>query len=276
LLLPGWTRLATMGFPTSMEIFQERLLQCHIDDNTNDAGRNYSATGQAQMSAISAELRAPVAELPPASGIDHDAAPASLTDVGVASRGRAHRETMSFASVFWTFLPELIISGCGVLCWLVAYAVNLLYLQGFLALAGVLLLMTTARLLHSKLMIWRQPPPPPPRVRVSIWALATFGQLSAGTTPALAIEMVSAVQEAGLAAQMPASAPPALTFTHKPRLEQTDCPCCMQDFSEATRVAVVPCGHIFCESCLRSWAMTEHTAGGSCPVCRACFELCEP
>jgi len=45
------------------------------------------------------------------------------------------------------------------------------------------------------------------------------------------------------------------------------CPCCLDDMKEAAVIALLRCGHLFCEECLKSWAVNS----SSCPSCRACM-----
>jgi hypothetical protein len=43
------------------------------------------------------------------------------------------------------------------------------------------------------------------------------------------------------------------------------CPCCLGEFEDADMIAVLKCGHLYCEECIRSWAIRST----SCPFCRA-------
>lgn len=42
------------------------------------------------------------------------------------------------------------------------------------------------------------------------------------------------------------------------------CPCCLSDFDESSTIALLKCGHMFCEECIVSWAERATT----CPFCR--------
>lgn len=42
------------------------------------------------------------------------------------------------------------------------------------------------------------------------------------------------------------------------------CPCCLSDFDESSTIALLQCGHMFCEECIISWAERATT----CPFCR--------
>lgn len=43
------------------------------------------------------------------------------------------------------------------------------------------------------------------------------------------------------------------------------CACCLGDFEQPTTIALLRCGHMFCEECIRTWA----SKSPSCPTCRA-------
>jgi len=43
------------------------------------------------------------------------------------------------------------------------------------------------------------------------------------------------------------------------------CPCCLDDMKDADVIALLRCGHMFCEVCLKLWAAKS----SSCPICRA-------
>lgn len=43
------------------------------------------------------------------------------------------------------------------------------------------------------------------------------------------------------------------------------CPCCLSGFDESSMIALLQCGHLFCEECIGRWAIKST----SCPTCRA-------
>lgn len=47
------------------------------------------------------------------------------------------------------------------------------------------------------------------------------------------------------------------------------CVCCLSDFEAGDALAVLPCGHMFCEACVVSWSFSGRAASRHCPVCRA-------
>eukprot|EP00434_Breviolum_minutum_P023696 symbB.v1.2.020902.t1/scaffold1783.1/size101483/3 len=57
-----------------------------------------------------------------------------------------------------------------------------------------------------------------------------------------------------------------------PQLEPiTSCACCYNDFSPASAVALLQCGHVFCQDCIAHWALSGRANSGTCPVCRHDF-----
>ena len=47
-------------------------------------------------------------------------------------------------------------------------------------------------------------------------------------------------------------------------------PCCIC-MEDAETVALLPCGHTFCEPCIAQWSLSGSEYSGKCPVCRADF-----
>jgi len=52
-----------------------------------------------------------------------------------------------------------------------------------------------------------------------------------------------------------------------PKWEQPTCLFCLEDFSDADAIAMLPCGHVFHEACAVAWLAAKRTCS-SCPVCR--------
>lgn len=52
---------------------------------------------------------------------------------------------------------------------------------------------------------------------------------------------------------------------------QKNCSCCLKEYEPEDRVAVLLCGHIFCETCLGDWVVSGKKAGSMCPICRFDF-----
>jgi len=62
-----------------------------------------------------------------------------------------------------------------------------------------------------------------------------------------------------------------LDFRTLPAQESPSCPCCFSDFLPDDTVALLPCGHIFCDGCLLAWVASSGDNSRNCPVCRASF-----
>lgn len=52
---------------------------------------------------------------------------------------------------------------------------------------------------------------------------------------------------------------------------QKNCSCCLKEYEPTDRVAVLLCGHIYCENCLADWVVSGKKAGSMCPICRFDF-----
>eukprot|EP00440_Ansanella_granifera_P000972 gb/GFBE01001049.1/.p1 GENE.gb/GFBE01001049.1/~~gb/GFBE01001049.1/.p1 ORF type:complete len:388 (+),score=50.01 gb/GFBE01001049.1/:1-1164(+) len=50
-----------------------------------------------------------------------------------------------------------------------------------------------------------------------------------------------------------------------------ECLCCLSDMGPDDVVALLPCGHVFHEECIVSWAVSGTTAADTCPLCRLSF-----
>lgn len=51
----------------------------------------------------------------------------------------------------------------------------------------------------------------------------------------------------------------------------TSCVCCLADFNRGDALAVLPCGHMFCEACIVGWAFSGRASSRLCPICRNDF-----
>jgi len=54
-------------------------------------------------------------------------------------------------------------------------------------------------------------------------------------------------------------------------LEKT-CPCCLDEFQPDSKVAVLPCRHIFHERCIVRWSLASAAKGPWCPTCRKKYQ----
>eukprot|EP00931_Biecheleriopsis_adriatica_P067016 TRINITY_DN41222_c0_g1_i1.p1 TRINITY_DN41222_c0_g1~~TRINITY_DN41222_c0_g1_i1.p1 ORF type:complete len:429 (-),score=76.36 TRINITY_DN41222_c0_g1_i1:43-1245(-) len=55
----------------------------------------------------------------------------------------------------------------------------------------------------------------------------------------------------------------------------SSCSCCLHEFQESEQLALLFCGHVFCEPCIARWAATGLENSATCPVCRTSFSLAE-
>mmetsp|Transcript_21644 Transcript_21644/g.40779 ORF Transcript_21644/g.40779 Transcript_21644/m.40779 type:complete len:175 (-) Transcript_21644:44-568(-) len=62
-----------------------------------------------------------------------------------------------------------------------------------------------------------------------------------------------------------------LTFPKDLYQTSAHCRCCHGEFEENCAVAVLPCGHSFCEDCIAEWALSGHAMSATCPLCRENF-----
>jgi len=57
----------------------------------------------------------------------------------------------------------------------------------------------------------------------------------------------------------------------QPACEFDSCTCCLTTFELEDKVAVLRCGHVFCEGCISDWVTSARKNSGLCPVCRFGF-----
>jgi len=55
--------------------------------------------------------------------------------------------------------------------------------------------------------------------------------------------------------------------------ETASCTCCLSEFDGADIVAMLPCGHVFCEPCIAAWASSCSNQSSKCPLCRLTFDV---
>jgi hypothetical protein len=54
-------------------------------------------------------------------------------------------------------------------------------------------------------------------------------------------------------------------------VDQTICGCCLEEFGNDDCVALLPCGHVFCDKCVISWVTSSAQRAHTCPMCRTVF-----
>mmetsp|Transcript_42923 Transcript_42923/g.100003 ORF Transcript_42923/g.100003 Transcript_42923/m.100003 type:complete len:213 (+) Transcript_42923:67-705(+) len=114
-------------------------------------------------------------------------------------------------------------------------------------------------------------PPAPSRERQCqcVWAAAQFATLDAAREQEL-YRIKLRITSRGL--ERTKSKP--VSSTCEPCKTQT-CACCLDDFLPQSRVAVLPCGHVFHEDCIASWSLASRACANTCPSCRASFAYSE-
>ena len=65
---------------------------------------------------------------------------------------------------------------------------------------------------------------------------------------------------------------PLSTIRQVEAVPQKTCLCCLEDFLPKSQVAVLPCGHVYHETCIASWSFSTAAAAASCPSCRVRYE----
>lgn len=61
------------------------------------------------------------------------------------------------------------------------------------------------------------------------------------------------------------------TRRNSTRSSDDACPCCLEVFSADHQVALLRCGHFFCERCIEDWVCKSRANSTRCPVCRHVF-----
>ncbi|CAE7892832.1 Rnf222 [Symbiodinium sp. KB8] len=107
-----------------------------------------------------------------------------------------------------------------------------------------------------------------------VWARSPYGELWA-ETPRFEVFLLRRPRERGGDPVVLMLREQETTDAAAPLRSVSSCCCCYTDFESDHEVAVLVCGHIFCESCIVTWALSGRQSASTCPVCRYVFE-CEP
>ncbi|CAJ1349815.1 unnamed protein product [Effrenium voratum] len=106
------------------------------------------------------------------------------------------------------------------------------------------------------------------RVEQRVWAPALFKELdelkfmSVQVTARRPAPSVKILGEA----ELPAHAEPRASNVRS-SVVGTSCSCCLGEFQQEDSVAVLYCGHVFCELCIAQWSVSGHALARKCPVC---------
>ncbi|CAJ1409475.1 unnamed protein product [Effrenium voratum] len=115
------------------------------------------------------------------------------------------------------------------------------------------------------------------RVEQRVWAPALFKELdelkfmSVQVTARRPAPSVKILGEA----ELPAHAEPRASNVRS-SVVGTSCSCCLGEFQQEDSVAVLYCGHVFCELCIAQWSVSGHALARKCPVCRRSFVRLTP
>jgi len=93
------------------------------------------------------------------------------------------------------------------------------------------------------------------------------------------VSWVESLAESTQSYESAATAPPPPRSIETDSNQSLACPCCLSGFDKAEIVALLRCGHIFCEECIREWATVSSKnctrMPVCCPVCRFIVEEAE-
>ncbi|CAE7581461.1 RMR1 [Symbiodinium natans] len=109
------------------------------------------------------------------------------------------------------------------------------------------------------------PREPPKKECRRTWASYKFEDLEVSSVPEFRRVSIS-----GPDAELSWSACASMIPTPSIKKDKS-CLCCLEDFQGTSSIAVLPCGHIFHEECITSWALATSKAGNSCPQCRSSY-----
>ncbi|CAJ1386588.1 unnamed protein product, partial [Effrenium voratum] len=104
-----------------------------------------------------------------------------------------------------------------------------------------------------------------------IWARMPFRAIQMGAAPPAF--QTYAVQASGQYEWYGPALLKKATEISLARDEAVSCTCCLSEFGALDTVAVLPCGHFFCEPCIAAWAASRSTQSSKCPLCRVTFDL---
>ena len=164
---------------------------------------------------------------------------------------------MSSADLGGLELPRvrLQILGASIFCWSCTCVVSLVVYMTFpdkAALGSITMVAAIHVLLSDR---WQRPSE---HVQEHIWAsIQVGGLMQEGVQPKfhrIQTRSVTTVLEE------------VDVLWQSPGVQQT-CVCCLEDFRPEDQVSLLPCGHLFHQSCLADWHRLKRSAH-ACPICR--------
>ncbi|OLQ00071.1 RING finger protein 24 [Symbiodinium microadriaticum] len=182
---------------------------------------------------------------------------------------------MSSADLGGLELPRvrLQILGASIFCWSCTCVVSLVVYMTFpdkAALPNMLLAMavgsiTMVAAIHVLLSDrWQRPSE---HVQEHIWAsIQVGGLMQEGVQPKFHRIQTRTSQSAKGAQSVTTVLEEVDVLWQSPGVQQT-CVCCLEDFRPEDQVSLLPCGHLFHQSCLADWHSLKRSAH-ACPICR--------
>jgi len=205
-------------------------------------------------------------------------------EVGIAARGpgatavagteaseSGHRCLHSIRRALKTLLPVFIALTCSAVCFGVAILFDNKIARVFGVATGSMSCFYGLISMPSRMSYLCKQTHRPLKIQICVWALCSFGDLCEGRQVELR-ERYFQEGPAKYSMRKAQSSPRSeLCFLHPPRLENASCFVCMEDFASSMTVAVLRCGHVFCEPCMRHWATRHSATEVTCPLCRLCL-----
>mmetsp|Transcript_111008 Transcript_111008/g.264889 ORF Transcript_111008/g.264889 Transcript_111008/m.264889 type:complete len:214 (-) Transcript_111008:149-790(-) len=107
--------------------------------------------------------------------------------------------------------------------------------------------------------------------QLRVWASMPFCAITMGALPP-AFQSYSVHADGHFEWQAPAIIKKEPGQVTRPCQETVHCPCCLAEYDGPDVVAVLPCGHFFCEHCIAAWGASHSSQSSTCPLCRCPFD----
>jgi len=108
----------------------------------------------------------------------------------------------------------------------------------------------------------------------AVWASCNYEELRSGT-PEFSQFRIQRGQPPATTIQIIASGDAPSVPDRKIAFMRDDdaCYCCLDGFDPQCQVALLPCGHVFHETCIATWCLCNTPNANTCPVCRGKYDL---